>query len=249
MIQRYDVDYCTQHACTCEVVKDDEGGYVEYEDYVALEAKYSEVKSRVALEPKCGEVKTYAVNCNDAWINTEGDDTSGSYVKFADYAALEAKYSEAQRELVALRSQVRDASALVKQLHDVVATIGVDDEPSTSWTAWESNATNPVPAKMVMYKLRNGYESEAPVISNELRWEMMGLAKGTDIVAYRVVKSNDGDAWTVWHGGENPVPGKMVEFKMRNGERGNDQIHSSVLHWDHHGEAWDVVAYRVVKEG
>lgn len=57
------------------------------------------------------------------------------------------------------------------------------------------------------------------------------------------------EAWTVWRGGENPLPGEMVEFKMRNGERGNDQIHSSVLHWDHHGEAWDVVAYRVVKEG
>ena len=189
MIQRYDVDYCTQHACTCKVVKDDEGGYVEYEDYAALEAKYSEVKSRVELEAKHSEVKTYAVNCNDAWLNTKGDDTSGSYVKFADYAALEAKYSEAQRELVALRSQVRDASALVKQLHDVVATIVVDvDAPKE-------------------------------------------------------------EAWTVWSGGDNPVPGKMVEFKMRNGERGNDQIHSSVLHWDHHGEAWDVIAYRVVKEG
>ena len=138
MIQRYDVDYCTQHACTCEVVKDDEGGYVEYEDY----------------------------------------------------AALEAKYSEAQRELAALRSQVRDASALVKQLHDVVATIGVDDDApkEEAWTVWESNATNPVPAQMVMYKLRDGYESKAPVISNELRWEMMGMPHGTDIVAYRVVK-------------------------------------------------------------
>lgn len=138
MIQRYDVDYCTQHACTCEVVKNDEGGYVEYEDYVALEAKYSEV----------------------------------------------------QRELVALRSQVRDASVLVKQLHDVVATIGVDDDATKeeAWTVWESNATNPVPSQMVMYKLRDGYESKAPVISNELRWEMMGMPHGTDIVAYRVVK-------------------------------------------------------------
>lgn len=140
MIQRYDVDYCTQHACTCEVVKDNEGEYVEYEDY----------------------------------------------------AALEAKYSEAQRELVALRSQVRDASALVKQLHDVVATIGVGvdacEKQDEAWTVWESNATNPVPAQMVMYKLRDGYESKAPVISNELRWEMMGMPHGTDIVAYRVVK-------------------------------------------------------------
>lgn len=191
MIQRYDLTYdvATEDFDITPVPESHEGRFVAYEDYAVLEAKYSEVKSRVALEPKCGEVKTYAVNCNDAWLNTKGDDTSGSYVKFADYAVLEAKYSEAQRELVALRSQVRDASALVKQLHDVVATIGVDvDAPKE-------------------------------------------------------------EAWTVWHGGENPVPGKMVEFKMRNGERGNDKIHSSVLHWDHHGEAWDVIAYRVVKEG
>lgn len=178
MIQRYDVDYCTQHACTCEVVKDNEGGYVEYEDYAALEAKHS-------------EVKTYAVNCNDAWLNTKGDDISGSYVKFADYAALEAKYSEAQRELAALRSQVRDASALVKQLHDVVATIGVGvdacEKQDEAWTVWHGGE-NPVPGKMVMYKLRDGYESKAPVISNELRWEMMGRPSGTDIIAYRVVK-------------------------------------------------------------
>lgn len=191
MIQRYDVDYCTQHACTCEVVKDNEGGYVEYEDYAALEAKYSEVKSRVALEAKHSEVKTYAVNCNDAWLNTKGDDISGSYVKFADYAALEAKYSEAQRELAALRSQVRDASALVKQLHDVVATIGVGvdacEKQDEAWTVWHGGE-NPVPGKMVMYKLRDGYESKAPVISNELRWEMMGRPSGTDIIAYRVVK-------------------------------------------------------------
>lgn len=189
MIQRYDVDYCTQHACTCEVVKDDEGGYVEYEDYVALEAKYSEVKSRVALEPKCGEVKTYAVNCNDAWLNTEGDDTSGSYVKFADYAALEAKYSEAQRELVALRSQVRDASALVKQLHDVVATIGVDDDApkEEAWTVW-FGGVNPVPGKMVEFELLNGYKSKAAVPSDSLTWDKVTSPTGAKIVAYRVVK-------------------------------------------------------------
>lgn len=189
MIQRYDVDYCTQHACTCEVVKDDEGGYVEYEDYVALEAKYSEVKSRVALEPKCGEVKTYAVNCNDAWLNTEGDDTSGSYVKFADYAALEAKYSEAQRELVALRSQVRDASALVKQLHDVVATIGVDDDApkEEAWTVWFGGA-NPVPGKMVEFELLNGYKSKEAVPSDSLTWDKVTSPTGAKIIAYRVVK-------------------------------------------------------------
>jgi len=41
------------------------------------------------------KINTYAVNCNDAWLNTEGDDISGSYVKYKDHqdvvAALEAK--------------------------------------------------------------------------------------------------------------------------------------------------------------
>lgn len=190
MIQRYDVDYCTQHACTCEVVKDNEGGYVEYEDYAALEAKYSEVKRRVELEPKHGEVKTYAVNCNDAWLNTEGDDTSGSYVKFSDYMALESKYSEAQRELVALRSQVRDASALVKQLHDVVATIGVDDDApkEEAWTVWHGGGKNPVPGKMVEIELLNGYKSKVAVPSDSLTWDKVTGPTGAKIVAYRVVK-------------------------------------------------------------
>lgn len=135
------------------------------------------------------EVKTYSVNCNDAWLNTEGDDTSGSYVKFADYAALEAKYSEAQRELVALRSQVRDASALVKQLHDVVATIGVDvDAPKEeAWTVW-FGGENPVPGKMVVFELLNGYKSKEAVPSDNLNWGAVASPTGAKIVAYRVVK-------------------------------------------------------------
>ena len=128
MTQRYDVDYCTQHACTCEVVKDNEGGYVEYEDY----------------------------------------------------AALEAKYSEAQRELVALRSQVRDASALVKQLHDVVATI------ENAWTVWRGGE-NPVPGARVDIKWRNGgFTKNVP--SDYFRWQTKVLSHGSDIIAYRVVK-------------------------------------------------------------
>ncbi len=41
------------------------------------------------------KINTYAVNCNDAWLNTDGDDISGSYVKYKDHqevvAALESK--------------------------------------------------------------------------------------------------------------------------------------------------------------
>ncbi len=37
------------------------------------------------------KINTYAVNCNDAWLNTEGDDISGSYVKYKDHQAVVAE--------------------------------------------------------------------------------------------------------------------------------------------------------------
>lgn len=52
------------------------------------------------------KIKTYAVNCNDAWLNTEGDDISGSYVKYKDHqevvSALEAKCAALAAENAAL---------------------------------------------------------------------------------------------------------------------------------------------------
>lgn len=48
------------------------------------------------------EVKTYAVNCNDAWLNTDGDDISGSYVKYADYMTLATKLDLAERACASL---------------------------------------------------------------------------------------------------------------------------------------------------
>lgn len=39
-------------------------------------------------------IRTYAVNCNDAWLNTEGDDISGSYVKYKDHQEVVAAIAE-----------------------------------------------------------------------------------------------------------------------------------------------------------
>lgn len=47
------------------------------------------------------KVKFYAVNCNDAWPMLADDDPSGTYVRYEDYAALEA-------ENVALKSKGRE---------------------------------------------------------------------------------------------------------------------------------------------
>lgn len=51
------------------------------------------------------EVKTYAVNCNDAWLNTDGDDVSGSYVKYADYKALAIRLDIAEHAWAALAAE------------------------------------------------------------------------------------------------------------------------------------------------
>lgn len=132
---------------------------------------------------------TYNVLSDDFDITPVPESHEGRFVAYEDYAALEAKYSEAQRELVALRSQVRDASALVKQLHDVVATIGVDvDAPKEeAWTVW-FGGDNPVPGEMVEYKLRNGGDKVLSRLSDHLHWSHIGALNGSDIIAYRVVK-------------------------------------------------------------
>lgn len=63
------------------------------------------------------KVKTYAVNCNDAWLNTDGDDISGSYVKYADYMALAAKLDIAEFACASLVAEnARLKSAVTKQI-------------------------------------------------------------------------------------------------------------------------------------
>ncbi|MFO7444574.1 ead/Ea22-like family protein [Escherichia coli] len=55
-------------------------------------------------------IRTYAVNCNDAWLNTEGDDISGSYVKYKDHqevvAALETKCAALAAENAGIKSAI-----------------------------------------------------------------------------------------------------------------------------------------------
>lgn len=51
------------------------------------------------------KVKTYAVNCNDAWLNTDGDDISDSYVKYADYMVLATKLDLAEHACAAMAAE------------------------------------------------------------------------------------------------------------------------------------------------
>lgn len=64
-------------------------------------------------------IRTYAVNCNDAWLNTEGDDISGSYVKYKDHqevvAALEAKCAALAAENAGLKSGAMDEIKVINR--------------------------------------------------------------------------------------------------------------------------------------
>ena len=66
-------------------------------------------------------IRTYAVNCNDAWLNTEGDDISGSYVKYKDHqevvAALEAKCAALAAENAALKQSEKEFNNFCRQEH------------------------------------------------------------------------------------------------------------------------------------
>lgn len=65
------------------------------------------------------KINTYAVNCNDAWLNTEGDDTSGSYVKYKDHqevvSALEAKCAALAAESAALKEVIEAVRGVADQ--------------------------------------------------------------------------------------------------------------------------------------
>lgn len=53
--------------------------------------------------------------------------------------------------------------------------------------------------------------------------------------------------WIEWKGGENPVPGESVQYRLRDG-CGSQLGHSSdSLRWNHHGKGGDITSYRVVK--
>lgn len=61
------------------------------------------------------------------------------------------------------------------------------DGGGDGWIEW-TGGKNPVPGKNVMFKLRFGYESKSPALSDDLRWEAVDDSHATDIIAYRVVE-------------------------------------------------------------
>lgn len=55
----------------------------------------------------------------------------------------------------------------------------------------------------------------------------------------------DADGWMPWSGGENPVPGQMVERKERSGDLVWCACLSDDLRWSHSGLDTDIIAFRL----
>lgn len=51
--------------------------------------------------------------------------------------------------------------------------------------------------------------------------------------------------WVEWHGGENPVPGKMVEVRLRTGDEFTGSDLSDHATWKHIWGDGDIIAYRI----
>jgi hypothetical protein len=56
----------------------------------------------------------------------------------------------------------------------------------------------------------------------------------------------DEDEWIPWFGGENPVPGKMVDYKCITAKYSNTL--SEMLSWSYKAADGDITHYRVVKD-
>lgn len=69
--------------------------------------------------------------------------------------------------------------------------------------------------------------------------------------AFHFIGRPDADGWISWSGGENPVPGQMVEVKIRwrDGEPSEGAVLSDHMDWRHRGvrrgESGDIVAFRL----
>ena len=106
------------------------------------------------------EVKTYAVNCNDAWLNIDGDDVSGSYVKYADYKALATRLDIAERacaamaaENVGLKQAFNPAEIPEEAVEAFTETAIMDhDWNDTSEWSWVENDTDVIRAVLEAIK-------------------------------------------------------------------------------------------------
>lgn len=95
------------------------------------------------------------------------------------------------------------------------------------------------------------YLADNPEVLAE--WAAMERAPKTVVKASEIEREGtqpkpNPDGLISWHGGENPVPGKMVEYKIRDSQYTAMTRLSDTLVWDHTGGIADIISYRVIEQ-
>lgn len=107
----------------------------------------------------------------------------------------------------------------------------------------------PVPnLSHVLVKFRNSeFNTDENYYAQELDWTHDPDAADTDIIAYSPAAIQP--VFTIWTGGENPVPGAYVEIVQRYDQTIVFEHESETFDWSHDANDpdSDIILYRVVE--
>lgn len=131
---------------------------------------------------------TYDVATEDFDITPVPESHEGRFVAYEDYESLFKLNESLTKEIEQYRECIKAAELVVKNFSDIIEQSKKNvAQKEEAWTVWRGGE-NPVPGEMVEYKLRNGEDKVLSRLSDHLHWGHIGALKGSDIIAYRVVK-------------------------------------------------------------
>lgn len=132
---------------------------------------------------------TYDVVSEDCAITPVPESHEGRFVAYEDYESLLKLNESLTEEIEQYRERIKAAEDVIKLFSEAVDKYKERNVPikEEAWTVWHGG-DNPVPGEIVEYKLRNGGDKVLSRLSDHLHWGHIGALKGSDIIAYRVVK-------------------------------------------------------------
>lgn len=132
---------------------------------------------------------TYDVASDDFAVTPVPESHEGRFVAYEDYESLLKLNESLTKEIEQYRERIKAAEDVIKLFSEAVEKYKERNVPikEEAWTVWDGGE-NPVPGDIVEYKLRNGEGKVLSRLSDHLHWGHIGALKGSDIIAYRVVK-------------------------------------------------------------
>ncbi|UYE90861.1 hypothetical protein F13_0018 [Escherichia phage F13] len=132
---------------------------------------------------------TYDVASDDFAVTPVPESHEGRFVAYEDYESLLKLNESLTKEIEQYHERIKVAEDVIKLFSEAVEKYKERNVPikEEAWTVW-LGGENPAPGEIVEYKLRNGGDKVLSRLSDHLHWGHIGALKGSDIIAYRVVK-------------------------------------------------------------